>query len=85
MVRKGKSQNSVCDLKAMLQAFQETPDSLWLPCRTDQIQGQSQASRFVVCKHCGAVLNADVNGAGNILIRVVPNPETKLIQGNVVS
>jgi len=28
---------------------------------------------------------ADVNGAGNILIRVVPNPETKLIQGNVVS
>ena len=27
-----------------------------------------------VCKHCGAVLNADVNGARNILFRVVPNP-----------
>ena len=27
-----------------------------------------------VCKGCGSVLNADVNGARNILFRVVPNP-----------
>ena len=27
-----------------------------------------------VCKHCGVVLNADVNGARNIFFRVVPNP-----------
>ena len=26
------------------------------------------------CKHCGVVLNADVNGARNILFRVVPSP-----------
>ncbi|MHC1568443.1 MAG: transposase [Candidatus Syntropharchaeia archaeon] len=26
-----------------------------------------------VCKHCGVVLNADVNGARNILFRVVPS------------
>ncbi|XRO77544.1 RNA-guided endonuclease InsQ/TnpB family protein [Methanocaldococcus sp. 10A] len=28
-----------------------------------------------VCSECGAVINADVNGARNILFKVVPNPE----------
>jgi len=28
-----------------------------------------------VCSNCGAVINADVNGARNILFKVVPNPE----------
>ncbi|CAB3289947.1 transposase [Methanocaldococcus lauensis] len=28
-----------------------------------------------VCSECGAVINADVNGARNILFSVVPNPE----------
>ena len=27
-----------------------------------------------VCKRCGSVLNAGVNGARNILFRIVPNP-----------
>ncbi|WP_048196634.1 RNA-guided endonuclease InsQ/TnpB family protein [Methanocaldococcus vulcanius] len=28
-----------------------------------------------ICSNCGAVINADVNGARNILFKVVPNPE----------
>ena len=28
-----------------------------------------------VCSNCGTVINADVNGARNMLFSVVPNPE----------